>query len=289
MKAEILEPSGCCQGVNRAIDLAINARKKYQDQKIYILGMLVHNEVVNDELRKLGILFLDAKNAISEINKINDGVIIFTAHGHNEELDKLAQKKGLKIIDTTCGYVKANHTFIKKTLIDGKQVIFVGKSAHPETEGILSISNDILLYDIHNGFQYEKVTSTPTVVFQTTLSILEIEDIKKDILNHFPNAIFAKSVCRATFLRQSSLKNINPRSDLILVVGSHTSSNTTKLYEIAKQLYPNKAIMQIKTVSDISNCSISKYSYATIIGGASTPLKVLKEIENYLMTFGINS
>ncbi|MCH5180917.1 MAG: 4-hydroxy-3-methylbut-2-enyl diphosphate reductase [Erysipelotrichales bacterium] len=283
MKVEILEPSGCCAGVNRAISMAIQARKENPSLPIYVLGMLVHNESVISSLNELNIITLKDAPILDLLNKINEGVVIFTAHGHDESLDKLAKNKGLTIYDTTCGFVKYNHGLIKDALNNDHQVIFIGKKGHPETEASLSLSNDVVLYDIKDGVDYEKIRdNAPIVICQTTLSIYEVENIKKDILNHFKEAKITKSICNATTDRQTALNNINQASDLILIVGSAMSSNTSKLFDISKKLYPNKEIKQIKTVNELVNSNLSKFKYATIVGGASTPSNVLNEIKKYL-------
>ena len=94
MRVEILEPSGCCHGVNNAISLALKARSEHKDKNVYILGMLVHNETVINELTKHHIETIIAPTLFDALNKVNDGVVIFTAHGHDEKLNALATKKG---------------------------------------------------------------------------------------------------------------------------------------------------------------------------------------------------
>jgi len=283
MKVEILSPSGCCQGVNNAINIAKQARLDHPHDNIYILGALVHNEEVVNRLEKMGIktLTVPIEKALLDID---NGVAIFTAHGHDEKYEKIAKEKGLIIYDTTCPFVKYNHKAIKEHLDKKETIIFVGKNGHPETMASLSISNRIFFYDLEKGIDYKRINANPYVIFQTTLSIFEVEKIKHDILSHFPNAQFLKSVCHATFERQNALKNINSACDLILIVGSKTSSNTTKLYEIATNLYPNKQVRRIKTVKDLLDCNYQQFKYVTIVGGASTPLDILLEISNYLST-----
>ena len=284
MKVEILSPSGCCQGVNNAINIAKQARLDHPHDNIYILGALVHNEEVVNRLEKMGIMTLTTPIEAA-LESIDKGVVIFTAHGHDEKFEQIAKDKGLIIYDTTCPFVKYNHNSIKDHLDKNDTIIFVGKNGHPETMASLSISNRILFYDLEKGIDYNYINvNNPCVIFQTTLSIFEVEEIKHDILSHFPKAQFLKSVCHATFERQNALKNINSSCDLILIVGSTTSSNTTKLYEIATNLYPNKQVKRIKTVKDLLDCNYQQFSYVTIVGGASTPLDILLEISNYLST-----
>ena len=285
MKVDILEPSGCCAGVNRAISMALMARKDNPNLPIYVLGMLVHNESVISRLNELNIITLKDAPLLDLLKEINEGVIIFTAHGHDEKLDEIAKDKGLIIYDTTCGFVKYNHSLIKDAMKNNHQVIFIGKKGHPETEASLSISKNVLLYDINTGLDYKKITDySPIVICQTTLSIYEVDDIKKDILKHFENAKITQSICNATTDRQTALQNISPSSDLIIIVGSKISSNSSKLFDISKKLYPNKEIIQIKTVNELVNSNLSSYKYATIVGGASTPSDILIEIKKYLET-----
>lgn len=285
MKVEILEPSGCCQGVNNAIFLALKARSEHKDKNVYILGMLVHNETVINELTKHHIETIIAPTLFDALNKVNDGVVIFTAHGHDEKLNALATNKGLIVYDSTCAFVKVNHHHIQNAIKDNHQVIFIGKKNHPETDASLAISPEVILYDIKDGLDYKKVIDQePVIVCQTTLSIYEVKDIQEDIYKHFPKAKALKSVCNATYERQKALNNISSSCDLILIVGSNNSSNTSKLYEISKKLYKDKEIRQIKTVKDLFDSNLDKYHYITIVGGASTPKSVLEEIKEYLLT-----
>ncbi len=285
MKVEILEPSGCCQGVNNAIALALKARSEHKDKNVYILGMLVHNETVINELTKHRIETIIAPTLFDALNKVNDGVVIFTAHGHDEKLNALATDKGLIVYDSTCAFVKVNHHHIQNAIKDNHQVIFIGKKNHPETDASLAISPEVILYDIKDGLDYKKVIDQePVIVCQTTLSIYEVKDIQEDIFKHFPKAKALKSVCNATYERQKALNNISSSCDLILIVGSNNSSNTSKLYEISKKLYKDKEIRQIKTVKDLFDSNLDKYHYITIVGGASTPKSVLEEIKEYLLT-----
>lgn len=285
MKVEILEPSGCCQGVNHAINMALNASKEYPNQAITILGMLVHNEFVIRKLESHHIHTLTGAPLIDLLNQVQEGVVIFTAHGHDEKLDVIAKSKGLIVYDTTCAFVKYNHKLIKGALLDNHQVIFIGKKGHPETEASLSLGENVFLYDILNKLDYSKITdSNPVVICQTTISIIEVEDIKKDILTHIKEAKITKSICNATSARQKALQNINKESDIIIVVGSKTSSNTSKLFDISTSLYQDKKVIQIKTVDDIIDSDLTNYHYATLVGGASTPKELLLDIKEYLET-----
>ena len=283
MKCEIIQPSGCCFGVKHAIEVCEELRIKNPHTPIYVLGMLVHNETVIEHLNALNIKTMTGPIE-NNINAISSGIVVFTAHGHDEKYEKMALDKGLSVIDTTCTFVKLNHKLIKDGLKEKHQIIFIGKRNHPEAEACLSISSNVLLYDSKENFDFTKVSDiSPIIISQTTMSIIEVKKIYELILDKLPAAKLAKSVCHATMERQNALKNINENCDLIIVVGSPTSSNTTKLFEIAELLYQNKDIKQIKTVNDLINCSLEKYKYVSLIGGASTPIQVLETIKDYII------
>ena len=132
MKITLASHYGFCSGVKNAINIVFKARKDYPNKNIYLLNKLVHNEAVINQIKELNIIVLDDKRSIKEkIESIDDGVIIFSAHGHDENLDKIAKDKNLIIVDSICPRVKRNMISIKQTINDNKNVIFIGITNHP--------------------------------------------------------------------------------------------------------------------------------------------------------------
>lgn len=282
MKVDILKPIGYCIGVTNAINSVLKIKEKYPERNIYVFGSLVHNENVIDDLNKRGIISLDIKDPLEQLKKFtSEDIVIFTAHGHDERYEEILKKNKVTFFDTTCDKVKNNLNVIKKNISRG--VIFVGKTNHPETLASLSISDEIYFYDLNKGMDFTKVKHTnPLIINQTTLSILELKNIHQEIINHIPGALIADEICSATRIRQEKISNLNNNYDLILIVGSVKSSNTDKLYQMAKFNYPKVDCFKINNVEELKNINLNKYHYALIASGTSTPISVVKEIENKL-------
>lgn len=279
MKVKILEPKAYCAGVNRAIVLAQKAREENPNKDVYILGMLVHNNFVIESLNKKGI------NTVFDINDIPNGqVVVFTAHGHDERLDILAKNKNLIIYDAICPKVQNNLNLIKKEIAAHHQIIFIGIKNHPETNAAISIDENIFLYDIHEAFDYSFVKDkNPLVINQTTLNILELADVHKDIVSHLPNARLLDETCSTTRQRQEAIQNINEEeTDFIIVVGDQKSSNSTRLFEMAKLTHPHIPSMMISTVDELDLSKIKDKKSIVISSGASVPNEIIDDIVSKL-------
>ena len=278
----LLKPIGHCFGVLKAIEIAKETRKKYVDKNIYVFGLLVHNEEVVKELENNSIktVMMNEDNAIDVLNKFtSNDVVIFTAHGHPEIYEDILKKNNVTYVDATCKKVKDCFTAIK----EAKEVIYIGKNHHPETVAALTMNKNAHLYDISSGsFNYDNLkTNSPLVINQTTLSFLELDAIHKEIKNKLPNAIFHDEICDATLLRQKAIKDIKDDVDTILIVGSNKSSNTMKLFDLAKSLHKNKQVVLVSSLGELKKNNIICHN-VVIASGTSTPIKTILEIKDYL-------
>jgi 4-hydroxy-3-methylbut-2-en-1-yl diphosphate reductase len=285
-----IKPIGYCFGVINAINLALKIKKEYPNNNVYLFGQIVHNNDVTNMLLDAGIITIDttSKDKISLLNEFKkDDIVIFSAHGHDKKYDDILIKNGIKFFDATCPKVSKNNDLIKKEVISNK-VIFIGKIGHPETEASLSISNNVILYDIKNKMDYSLIdVESPLVVNQTTLSFLEIEDIHQDIKNHFPKARIIDEICDATRLRQEKISSLKEKIDIFIIIGSNKSSNTDKLYQIAKNKYQDSIpVIKVENLDDLLKYDLSNIKKVAIASGTSTPLKVVDEMETYLK--GVN-
>ena len=285
MKVELITPQGYCAGVIRAIDVAIKAKMDNKDKNVYVLGMLVHNQHVISHLNDKGIITLLGKEE-DEINNLKpNDVLIFTAHGHDEKLEELARNKGIIIYDATCSRVKANIDIVKKEINEGHQVIYIGQNGHKETMAALSISNKVSLYDTKLLINYQFITDkSPLVINQTTLNFYDLKCIHDDIKAHIPGARIIDEICPATRLRQEALAKIPSDTDVIFIVGDKKSSNTNKLFDIAKKLYTDKDVYMVSSLNDVLNINLNGKEKASISSGASTPKFIVDEIYNYLIS-----
>ena len=278
---KLLKPIAHCYGVINAIELAKKVASEHKDKNIYVFGLLVHNDEVTKSLLDLGIKTVDLTNVdplarLKEFNK--DDIVIFTAHGHPFRYESILKENGITYYDATCPKVKECFDIIKKN----KETIYIGKKNHPEANAALTMNEHVLFYDINEKFDYSLVkTTNPLVINQTTLSFLELEDIHKDIKNHLPNAEIVDEICNATLLRQKAINELGDSVDAIFIVGSKKSSNTLKLFEVAKNRHPNKKIYFIENIDEVKKMEVN-FVNAVIASGTSTPLDTINQIKEYL-------
>lgn len=285
-KITVLNPKGYCSGVSRAIYIALKARNENPGKEVYVLGELVHNSIVIKLLKDKNIKTLYGKNKIDNINLLeNNSVIVFTAHGHEKELDKISIKKNLIVYDATCLKVKSNMDKIENKIKEGASVIFIGQEGHPEVNAALSISPQVYLYDINKPFNYYKITNNKIfVINQTTLNFTKINDIFLNIKKYFPFAEISNEICNTTRIRQNSIIEIPSDTDLIIVVGDQISSNSNKLLEIAKESHPSINSILIKDKNDLNNIDILKYNNIYIVSSASTLPETVDELKDYIIS-----
>ena len=288
MKVEILTPTGYCHGVTLAIKTALKAKEENIDKPVYVLGMLVHNEETISFLERKGIITLtNADNDLFKLIELipNGSVIVFTAHGHSEKLDVIAKEKDLIIYDATCPMVKNNISLIKKKISEGYKVLFIGKKNHPETEAMLSISDQVYFYDSNILKVNQKTTNSMIFVAnQTTLNYEDVKLIHQEILEVFPDAVVQNEVCNTTRLRQSNLRSADPSIDLIYVIGSKRSNNTMKLLEIAETSFLNADVRLILNIDDINRSDLDNKKHILLVSGASTPKESVDMIYDYLVS-----
>ena len=281
MKVEISSPIGFCSGVRKAIAQVKEIRSNFPNRKIYFLGDLVHNQHVVDYFKNENIEIINLDNDIVFNLKMlnNDDIVIFSAHGHKKEYETILQEKGILFFDTTCEKVKV---ILKKISEFCGEIIYIGKKNHAETEASLSYSNEIYLYDINEKFDFSLLKSeNPLVINQSTLSVLELDEIFNDIKRNVKNPIFSDEICGATRIRQEQILNLKNDVDLAIIVGDKSSNNSLKLYELASKNLSRKTIM-INSVEELKNLDLSIYKNAVIFSGTSTPMNLILDIEKYM-------
>ncbi len=281
MKVKILKPKGYCAGVNSAIELAKQVRLDNPNKDVYVLGMLVHNNFVVRELEQCGI------RSVNDINDVPNGsVLIFSAHGHKEELDLIAKNKNLIVYDSVCPKVLHNLNLIKENLSQGHEIIYIGQENHPEANACLSLSKKVILFHKNILKNYYSIQDdSPLVINQTTINILDIKDIHEDILKVFPNARITNEICGSTRLRQEAIKNLSKDVDLIVVVGDVNSSNTRRLLEIAKQCHPEIESIMISCAAQLDTRLLQNKNHIVISSGASTPENIIDEVYDLICNY----
>ena len=234
----LANPRGFCAGVDRAIDIVERALEMF-GAPIYVRHEVVHNRFVVDRLRGLGAVFAD------ELDEVPDDVtVIFSAHGVSRAVEEAAERRGLRVFDATCPLVTKVHMEVARYAAEGREVILIGHAGHPEVEGTMgrydrSHGGRIHLVETVADAQSLAVGDPDKLAFvtQTTLSVDDTAEIIAALLVRFPNlaAPRKEDICYATQNRQDAVKSLVRRCDVMVVVGSPTSSNSNRLREIAEK------------------------------------------------------
>ncbi|NLY87430.1 MAG: bifunctional 4-hydroxy-3-methylbut-2-enyl diphosphate reductase/30S ribosomal protein S1 [Clostridiales bacterium] len=270
------EHSGFCFGVDRAISLAFKEAESEERQgNLYTCGHLIHNEDVVNKLESMGVAM------ISSLDEASSGdTVIVRSHGEPESFYIEAEKRGIKLIDTTCVFVEKIHSLVNEAWKKQQPVIMIGSRNHQEvkaTNGWCGQKINII-ESVEEAREYAQKTKgeKPLIVCQTTL--------KAELLNKII-AIFDKAgieydirntICNATRNRQKACEELAKKVDIMVVVGDPNSSNSAKLYEIAKNNCKNSIF--IKNASNSLLNDVKKYNIIGIIAGASTPEWIIKEV-----------
>lgn len=270
---------GFCFGVLEAVNIC-NSLEEEKNKK-YILGMLVHNSYVMEEMKKKGFEVVTEEEILENRDKLKEGdIIIIRAHGTTKTIhDKLREKK-VVIYDATCIFVKKIKDEIEFANKLGYTILFVGDKNHPEVKGIISYADTIKIFESIEDARKLKIDRDKKYLLstQTTLNKKKFEEIKNFFQNMYENVQIFDKICGATAVRQKAVEDLAPRVDIMLIVGDKKSSNTKKLYEISKKINENTYF--VENEFDIDEKIFKNKNSVGITAGASTPEKIIKNIEN---------
>ncbi|NJD32767.1 MAG: 4-hydroxy-3-methylbut-2-enyl diphosphate reductase [Gammaproteobacteria bacterium] len=238
MKILLANPRGFCAGVDRAIDIVERAVELF-GAPIYVRHEVVHNKFVVDRLRGLGAVFVE------ELDDVPDGAtVIFSAHGVSKAVQAEARRRGLRVFDATCPLVTKVHMEVSRFAREGREVILIGHAGHPEVEGTMGQFDGsqggriTLVEDVGDVAELEVADPARVgVVTQTTLSVDDTADVLEALKARFPTLLTPRKedICYATQNRQDAVKSLVAACDVVIVVGSRTSSNSNRLREIAEK------------------------------------------------------
>ena len=231
----LAEPRGFCAGVDRAIDIVEAALSKF-GSPIYVRHEIVHNTFVVNDLKKKGAIFIE------DLADVPPGAtLVFSAHGVSRAIQNEAVARGFQIFDATCPLVTKVHVEVAKLHKEGYEFIMIGHKGHPEVEGTMG-QLDSGIHLVEGVADVARVQPRQTerlaVVTQTTLSVDDTAEILAAVKKHFPTVREPKQqdICYATQNRQDAVKFMSPQVDVVIVVGSPTSSNSNRLAELARKL-----------------------------------------------------
>ncbi len=282
-----ITPRGYCYGVVDAMVIARNAAlDKSLPRPIYILGMIVHNKHVTDAFEEDGIITLDGSNRKEIIEQVNEGTVIFTAHGVSPEVKEIAKQKGLVTLDATCPDVTVTHNLIRSKKAEGYDVIYIGKKGHPEPEGAVGVAPDIV-HLVENAEDVEELfieNEKIIVTNQTTMSQWDVVDTMEKIKEKYPHVELHKEICLATQVRQEAVAEQAGDADVLIVVGDPKSNNSNRLAQVSKEIAGTPAY-RISDISELQIEWIKSAKVAAVTAGASTPTPIVKEVIKFLEGF----
>ena len=284
MKVKVARTAGFCFGVKRAVD------KVYQlieqgIQPIYTLGPIIHNEEVVSDLAARGVQVIEEK----DLDTLSGGTVVIRSHGVGREVYNKLKANRLDYIDVTCPFVLKIHRIVEKQSQTGKHIVIFGDPDHPEVKGICGWCEDA--YTVLKNKEDTEQFLPPEgkeicVVSQTTFNYNKFKELVEILCKkRYDNSVLnmgdiLNTICNATEERQKEAQNIAGEVDTMLVIGGRHSSNTQKLFEICKEECGNTYYIQ--TPVDLDSEMFQRSSYVGITAGASTPKKIIEEVQEHV-------
>lgn len=282
----LAQPRGFCAGVDRAIEIVERAIAQF-GAPIYVRHEIVHNRYVVDELSAKGAIFVD------DLAKVPPGShLVFSAHGVSRLVKSEAEQLGLQVFDATCPLVTKVHVEVAKMRAEGFEIVMIGHRGHPEVEGTMGQSDDGM-YLIETTEDIEKLEvrdpNRLAYVTQTTLSVDDTAEIIDALKRRFPNVAEPKKgdICYATTNRQQAVKFMAPQVDLLIVVGSPSSSNSSRLREVAQK--NGTESYMVDDASQIDPLWVEGKNRIGVTAGASAPEVLVQQVIARLKALGVTS
>ena len=282
----LAEPRGFCAGVDRAIDIVEAAIAKF-GRPIYVRHEIVHNTYVVNDLKTKGAIFIE------ELSDVPPGAtLVFSAHGVSKAVQAEAEARGFTIFDATCPLVTKVHVEVAKLHKEGYEFIMIGHKGHPEVEGTMGQLPDgiHLVEDAHDVAKVQpKQTELLAVVTQTTLSVDDAAEILLAVKERFPRVREPKQqdICYATQNRQDAVKLMGPQVDVLVVVGSPTSSNSNRLRELGARMGADSYM--IDSADELQNEWFNGKHRVGLTAGASAPEILVQDVIARLRALGATS
>ncbi len=280
LKIEVARDIGFCFGVKHAVEIVEKLLLSGED--VYVTGDLIHNENEMFRLRSIGLKSFDV---FDEWPDISESTVVIRAHGVPLDILRELRKRAKKVVNATCRVVSAVGDLIKKEKAEGFEIFLYGREGHAEVEYLKSVVGDLKVLNQKNpnvAFSSEKIA----LFSQTTMGVDGFKETAKkflDVGKNFSSFHVYNTICAVTLEREKEVKELARSNDLCLVVGGKKSSNTKKLYEIAKSL--NENTYMILNVSEIDEKWFKSIESVGICSGTSTPMRIIDEIKKRLSEF----
>jgi 4-hydroxy-3-methylbut-2-enyl diphosphate reductase len=283
-KVLLAAPRGYCAGVDRAV-IAVEKALDLYGAPVYVRKQIVHNKHVVATLEKRGAIFVD------ETDQVPEGkTVVFSAHGVSPEVHRIAAERSLKTIDATCPLVTKVHNEVKRFAQEDLDILLIGHEGHEEVEGTAGEAPDnVILVDGIDSIPNIKVRDENRVAWlsQTTLSVDETLLTVAALRKRFPNLMDPPSddICYATQNRQVAIKQIAPKADLVIIVGSTNSSNSVRLVEVSLE-YGAKAAYLVDFADEVDEKWLEGVKTIGVSSGASVPEILVEDLLKWLAERG---
>ncbi|MDC0480230.1 4-hydroxy-3-methylbut-2-enyl diphosphate reductase [Candidatus Marinimicrobia bacterium] len=277
MKIIVAKDAGYCFGVRDAVNLAYDSAKDHGE--VYMLGTIVHNEKVVEDLSKAGVKVIESLDDVP-----TDKPILFRAHGTAPDTWDQAKNKNLNVIDATCPLVTEIHDEIKKLEAEGRRTIIIGDHGHDEVEGIAAqVESPIIVANIEEAKALRKMKKAG-VVSQSTQMIENVQEIINVLMEKVFDLRFVNTICFPTRRNHEQIKELAVKCDIMIVIGSFTSANSKRLTQLA--LERNKQSYQVTAAEDLEALWFETCETVAISAGASTPDEIIEDVVNKIKKIG---
>lgn len=283
MKVLLANPRGFCAGVDRAIEIVERALQLH-GAPIYVRHEVVHNKFVVADLRRKGAVFVEALEDVPR-----GATVVFSAHGVARAVRTEAEARGLRVFDATCPLVTKVHVEVARMREQGREIVMIGHRGHPEVEGTMGQSRDgMYLVETPADVERLEVKDPDNLAFvtQTTLSVDDARAVMDALRLRFPNVVGPKKddICYATQNRQDAVKAVARSSDVVIVVGSPNSSNSTRLREVAA----NAGVLSymVDNAAELDPAWVAGKQRIGVTAGASAPEVLVQDVIARLKSFG---
>ena len=277
MKIFVARDAGYCFGVRDAVNLAYDSAKNYGD--VYMLGTIVHNERVVNDLEKAG------AKVVNTLDDVPSGKpLLFRAHGTPPKMWEEASKKDLKLIDATCPLVTEIHDDIKKLEDEGRKTIIIGDHGHDEVVAIAAqVKKPIIISNVEEAKALRKMKKAG-VVSQSTQMLENVQEIMDILLEKVFDLRFINTICFPTRRNHQQIKELANKNDVMIIIGSYTSANSKRLTQLS--LERNKRSYQVTSSMDIDSSWFENCNSVGISAGASTPDETINEVISKIKEIG---
>lgn len=291
MEIKLSQYAGFCEGVDRAYNIVKDIAKDPRIKKpIYVLGSLVHNKDVVKNIEELGIKKIDISSSLENLlDEIKEkvGTLVITAHGMGPKIYELAKKKKVNLVDTTCPRVIKVQRLARIFFDRMSQIVIIGEKDHKEVKGIYEWAHKRAVF-VENENELKSLVLDPkkkiAVLSQTTQNQDFVQYASNHIANKYPNVEIVDSICLTTHHRQDEIKELARESEAIIVIGSKESANSTRLWEIAKEI--NNESYFIENVGELDSKWVIGKRKIGVSAGASTPSWIIDEVVAKLRGLG---